>query len=213
MGAQPVSKAGPATQAEGSTPSPSSNAGWCNGSTPGSEPGGRGSNPRLAARPLIRGAGFIAQPVNLHHGRGNGHVIVVSTEQHASPPSWKWEFESPRSHLTPVTELGIRTGFRNQRPRGHVGSTPTRRTNVADAKDRVTSGIGAKAQGSNPFPGPTGFPATVIHRRCAEKGYFTINQVAAARSRSGPDSRRKRFGGCGGVVGDRAGPFSQSSRR
>ena len=108
--------------------------------------------------------------------------VIVVFNGHSTPArqAGSGEFKSPRSHLTPVTELGIRTGFRNQRPTGHVGSTPTRRTKVADAKERVTSGIGAESSGFDSLPGPTVFSATTFHRRCVEKGYFALKPKAAA---------------------------------
>ena len=71
----------------------------------------------------------------------------------------------------------------------------------------------SESSGFDSLPDPTVFPATTFHRRCVEKGYFALNPRQRRASRSGPNSRRKRFGGCGGVVGDRAGPFSPCSRR
>lgn len=101
------------------------------GSTPGSEPGGRGSSPRWAAIDSMRSRGLLQDLVWLMTAPGISSfgdsvlgstlVIVVSKAQHASPPSWRWEFNSPRSHSHAGDATRLTYWFQKPAPTGACG--------------------------------------------------------------------------------------------
>lgn len=213
-GVQPASKAGPAARLRVRLlhlpPLPNG----VTGSTPGSEPGGRGSSPRLAA-----------------------HVIVVSTVQHATPPRWKWVFEPPRSHPdacadvvagqphlhtltlhTPVTEQ-VYVLVSETSAFGHVGSTPTRRTGSHRSLKMRCRGEGSGyfryrghlAQGSTPFPGPTGFPATTLCCRCDDRGVLRSTRRASRGKRTAA-GQKAAVSDSAAAVGSRWGPVALPCR-
>lgn len=99
-----------------------------NGSTPGSEPGSRGSSPRLAA-----------------------HVIVVQMRSTPARQAGSGSSNLPGHTHTPVTQKADVLVSETSAPQGMWVRVPPGVPLVADAKDRDTSKVkGRNARGSTP---------------------------------------------------------------